>query len=209
MLWLPEEEIYLQDLSRLCQTLSGKYKVYHELYKRRDARFKIPSIIISSITGLTSFGTSNFPPDYIHWVSISVGIASLFIALLNSIEAYMKIGEITAGCIIASINLQKLKEHIDIELFIPVESRSSKGIDFLRDCHIRYEKIIDNSPTILKTVRFVKPSFDDRIPQYISVVSNDTSSTPTPVIIKPPVVPQPNPPPCVLPSTKTPSSERV
>lgn len=189
--WLPEEEIYLQELSKLCQTLSGKYKVYYEMYKRIDARFKIPSIIISSITGLTSFGSSNFPPDYVHWVSIAVGIASLFIALLNSIEAYMKIGEITAGCISASINLQKLKEFIDIELSLPVENRATKGTIFVRDCYVRYERIIDIAPSILKTVRFVKPSFDDKIPQSITITKNETTYNQVPM--KPPA-PPPAPP---------------
>lgn len=180
-IWLPEEEIYLQELSKLCQVLSGKYKVYYEQYKKIEARFKIPSIIISSISGLTSFGSSNFPIEYVHFVSISVGIASLFIALLNSIEAYMKIGEITAGCAISSLNFQKLKEHIDIELAIQSENRSMSGIVFVRECHTKYERIIDVAPNILKTVRFVKPSFDDRIPQSITITQNDTESNDAPL----------------------------
>lgn len=179
--WLPEEEIYLQELSKLCQILSGKYKIYYEQYKRVEARFKIPSIIISSITGLTSFGSSNFPVEYIHIVSIIVGISSIFIALLNSIEAYMKIGEITAGCSISSTNFQKLKEYIDIELSIPSENRSTSGIMFLRECYTKYERIIDVAPNILKTVRFVKPSFDDRVPQSITITQNDTESTDVPL----------------------------
>jgi hypothetical protein len=110
--WLPEEEVYLRELSKLCQELSSKYKRYYELYKVRQAKFKIPSIIISSVTGLTSFGTSNFPERYQKWVSIAVGASSLFIALLNSIESYMKIGETMSGCLQTSISLQKLKEFI-------------------------------------------------------------------------------------------------
>lgn len=181
--WLPEEEIYLQELSKLCQIFSGKYKIYYEQYKRIEARFKIPSIIISSITGLTSFGSSNFPREYIHIVSIIVGIASIFIALLNSIEAYMKIGEITAGCLISSVNFQKLKEYIDMELSLSSENRSTSGVMFLRECHTKYERIIDVAPNILKTVRFVKPSFDDRVPQSITITQNDTESTDVPLKI--------------------------
>jgi hypothetical protein len=109
--WLPEEEIYLKELSRLCQELSNKYKLYYELYKRRQARFRIPSIIISSVTGLLSFGSSNFPVDAREYVSIAVGMASLFIALLNSIETFMRISENMSGSAQASIELQKLKEY--------------------------------------------------------------------------------------------------
>lgn len=172
--WLPEEEAYLRELSRLSQELSIKFKRYYELYKNRQAKFKLPAIIISSITGLTSFGTSNFPEKYQKWVSIAVGASSLFIALLNSIESYMKIGETMSGCLQASISLQKLKEIIDIELSLPLDDRSSQGILFLRECYAKYEKILDLSPSILKHVRFIKPSFDDRIHATLTTLENGT-----------------------------------
>jgi hypothetical protein len=160
--WLYEEELYLRELSRLCQELSNKYKLYYELYKKRQARFRIPSIIISSVTGLLSFGSTNYPEDSRKYVSITVGIASLCIALLNSIETYMKIGENMTGSAQASIELQKLKEYIDMELSLPIDDRPTQGIIFLRDCYTRYERILDIAPNILKYVRFIKPSYIDK-----------------------------------------------
>jgi len=164
--WLLEEEVYLKDLSKLSQELSCKFKRYHDVYKERQAKFKIPSIIISSITGIISFGTSNFPREYSNYVSIGVGISSLFIALLNSIESYMKIGENMSGSIQASMSFQKLKEAIDVELALPIEDRVSQGIIFLRECYSQYEKIWDLSPSILKNVRFIRPSYD---PKNVSI----------------------------------------
>ena len=164
--WLLEEEVYLKDLSKLSQELSCKFKRYHDVYKERQAKFKIPSIIISSITGIISFGTSNFPREYSNYVSIGVGISSLFIALLNSIESYMKIGENMSGSIQASMSFQKLKESIDVELTLPIEDRVSQGIIFLRECYSQYEKIWDLSPSILKNVRFIRPSYD---PKNVSI----------------------------------------
>jgi len=172
--WLPEEEVYLKDLSKLCQELSCKFKRYHDLYKERQAKFKIPSIIVSSITGIISFGASNFPPQYSNYVSISVGISSLFIALLNAIESYMKIGEIMSGAIQASIGFQKLKESIDVELALPVEVRISRGITFLRECYSQYDKVWDLAPKILKNMRFVHPSFDTA---QITITKQDQGSS--------------------------------
>lgn len=174
--WLPEEVLYLQDISKLCQDLSGKFKRYYELYKTRQGKFKIPAIIISSITGLTSFGTSNFPDKYQKWVSIGVGGASIFIALLNSIESYMKIGETMSGCLQASLSLQKLKEYIDIELALPAEDRSSDGIDFIRDIFSKYEKIIDLSPSIIKNIKYIRPSFAENINTTVTVRNMDQNS---------------------------------
>jgi len=163
--WLPEEEVYLQDISKVCQELSTKFKRYHDLYRERQAKFKIPAIIISSITGIISFGTSNFPPEYSNYVSIGVGVSSLFIALLNAIESYMKIGENMSGCIQASMSFQKLKESIDVELSLPKEDRS------------KYEKIWDLAPTILKNVRFIRPSYDPNASSVNITLKNDNTTS--------------------------------
>lgn len=161
--WLPEEEIYLKDLSRLCEQVSIKYKFYYEKYKRIQARFKIPSIIISSLTGLTSLGTSTFTSDSQQWIAIGVGATSLFVAILNSIESYMKIGENMSGCLQASMSLQKLKETIDLELAVPPEDRNDPGIVFVRECYAKYEKILELAPNIFKNIKFVRPIFDSRL----------------------------------------------
>lgn len=172
--WLPEEENYLKELSKLCQELSCKFKRYHDVYRDRQAKFKIPAIIISSVTGIISFGTSNFPPQYSNYVSIGVGISSLCIALINSIESYMKIGENMSGSIQASMSFQKLKESIDIELALPVEDRTSQGIIFLRECFSNYEKTWDLAPQILKNIRFIRPSYP---PGNVSVTIKPDQTT--------------------------------
>lgn len=156
-LWLPEEEEYLHKLSRVCQILSIKYRNYHTIYKKKEMQFKVPAIVISAVTGLVSFGSSNYPENSRVYIAIAVGVSSVSMAILNSIESYMKIGEIMAGCIQASINLQKLKEHIDIELLLPPDDRVTQGIMFLRDVYSRYEKIIELSPSVFKTLQFVYP----------------------------------------------------
>lgn len=158
--WYAAEEAYLRDLSELCQTLSVTYKENYELYKTRDARFKIPSIVISSFTGLISFGSSNFPAEYVPYVSIAAGISSMLIALLSGIDAYMKTGPIMSGCIAASLHLQKLKETIDMELSLLPTDRSEAGIQFTRECYTRYERIIETSPSITNTVAFVRTSLE-------------------------------------------------
>ena len=166
----------MKELSKLSQELSCKFKRYHDLYRDRQAKFKIPAIVISSITGIISFGTSNFPPQYSNFVSIGVGISSLFIALINSIESYMKIGETMSGSIQASISFQKLKESIDVELALPPEDRTSQGIIFLRECFSQYEKIWDLAPNILKNVRFIRPSYEPNSSVNITLKQDQNSS---------------------------------
>ena len=173
-LWLPEEEEYLSKLSRICQIKSIKHRNYYMAYKRKDAKFKIPAIIISAVTGLVSFGTSSYPEDSRELVSIFIGISAVSIAIVNSIESYMKIGEIMAGCLQASISLQKLKEHIDIELLLPPSDRGTQGILFLRDVYSKYEKINELAPNVFKTIYFVNPYELDK---KLTEITTATSST--------------------------------
>jgi hypothetical protein len=173
-LWLPEEEEYLSKLSRICQIKSIKHRNYYMAYKRKDAKFKIPAIIVSAITGLVSFGTSSYPEDSRELVSIFIGISAVSIAIVNSIESYMKIGEIMAGCLQASISLQKLKEHIDIELLLPPSDRGTQGILFLRDVYSKYEKINELAPNVFKTIYFVNPYELDK---KLTEITTATSST--------------------------------
>jgi hypothetical protein len=173
--WLHDEEVYLRDLSNLCEMLSSKFKRYYEIYKKKQARFKIPAIIISSITGLTSLGTSTFPQESQQWIAIGVGATSLFIAILNSIESYMKIGETMSGCLQASMSLQKLKESIDLELAVPADDRNDPGIIFLRECYSKYEKIIELAPSIIQNIKFVRPMFDSNARNTTTLTNKPTS----------------------------------
>ena len=69
----------------------------------------------------------------------------------------------------------KLKESIDIELGLPIEDRTSKGIIFLRECYSKYEKIWDLAPHILKNVRFIRPSYDPH--SHVSVTVKQDHNT--------------------------------
>jgi len=152
--WKAEEEAYLRDLSRACVELATRYKEKYDVYRRYQARFRIPSIIVSSALGLLSFGNQNFEDG--RSINIVVGVGTVMIAIANSVETYMKIGEHMAGCLLASANLQKLNESICLELALPVEDRSLNGLIFLRDAYNAYERHVDAAPAVLKRVRFVR-----------------------------------------------------
>lgn len=152
--WCDEEEEYLRHLADACQYLARKYRASYELRKSQQAKFRIPSIIIGSISGVASFGTSTFPPDMQQYVSIVVGGASILIAILNTIESYMKIGELMGSSLQASTNFLKLADDIAMELAIPRDIRVSQGILFLRETFALYQKYLDLAPPI-KIVRFV------------------------------------------------------
>ena len=90
MSWLADEEIYLHTIQKSCETLSNEYLKKHRKWKKLQARIKIPVIIIGSFTGITSFGTETFPQYAQKWISVGVGVITVGIAILNTIESYLK-----------------------------------------------------------------------------------------------------------------------
>lgn len=146
--WLQDEEIYLHSIQKSCEHLSRLYLDKYRQCKSLQTKLKLPAIIVGSFTGITSFGTDSFPQSGRRFVSIAVGIVSIGIAILNTIESYLKVGENTNSAITAATALQKLREDINKELSLPVADRCDNGIIFLRDVYTRYQQILATAPIL-------------------------------------------------------------
>lgn len=146
--WLPEEEIYLHSILKACENLSNCYLAKHKKYKQIETRIKIPMIIIGSFTGITSFGSETFPPEAQKYISISVGVITVSIAIMNTIESYFRISDTANSSLNASTAFQQLREDINKELSIPTVDRQAAGITFVRDVFTRYQQILSQAPIL-------------------------------------------------------------
>jgi len=155
--WKPDQEAYLRELSKLCETLSTRFRQEYDHYRRLEARFQLPAIVISSGLGVSAFGNNQFAPDTQRNLNIAMGIIGLGLGILNSVQSYLKIAATASGCLLTSANLLKLKESIDLELSLEASDRANSGIVFLREAAGDYEKYLDASPPVLKRLRFTKP----------------------------------------------------
>lgn len=146
--WPREEEEYLMKVSDQCQYLSTQYNEIYNTYKVHETRFKLPVIILGSFVGMLSFGASQFGSDNTDRITIGVGVSSIVISIISSIEAYLKIGETMTNSLVTATHLKKLKEKIDIELAVLPEQRTSSSTVFLRQCHNEYMDIIEKAPPL-------------------------------------------------------------
>lgn len=155
--WIAAEEEYLRDLARLCEEFAQRFHKYYIFYRKQQNRVRIPIIAVSSVSGLLSFGTTVFPKETQGYVAIGVGVANMIVALVGSIESFLKIQEIVTGSLTASLNFTQLCEQITMELALPRDRRNSPGIVFVRECYSSFEKFWESSPTVFRRVRFVRP----------------------------------------------------
>lgn len=146
--WPREEEEYLMKVADQCQHLSIQYNEIYNTYKVHETRFKLPVIVLGSVVGMLSFGASQFGPENTDRITIGVGVSSIVISIVSSIEAYLKIGETMTNSLVTASQLKKLKEKIDIELAVLPEHRVSISTVFLRQCHCEYMDIIEKAPPL-------------------------------------------------------------
>lgn len=154
--WCEQEEKYLTELIKISQYFSQRYNLTFLQYKRIQNRMRIPQIVLSSAGALISFGSSAFP-NYNSEISISVGVSSLIVALIGSIEGLFKVNETITGALQASIDFMKLAESITVELCLPRHKRNSSGLLYVRQSFSLFERITETAPSVYKVVRFVKP----------------------------------------------------
>lgn len=147
-LWYEKEQKFLRKLQAMCVKTSQEYMEVYEVMHKVQTRLRLPSIILSSFSGIASFGTTSFPPDAQKYVSIAVGIVNITIAMLQTYESYLKIADTVSKSVTATVALKRLGEDIDCELYIPIENRELAGNTFLRNSFNKYQAIIADAPIL-------------------------------------------------------------
>lgn len=147
-MWVLQQEKYLQEILNSCDSHAKVFHKVNRTYRAFQTKLKIPLIVIGSFSGVASFGTSSFPVEWQRFVSLCVGVVSIVIAILGTVESYFKVVETTNDSLNTASALERLRDDIGKELSLPVEDRTTNGITFVRDCYVRYQQIVSQSPQI-------------------------------------------------------------
>lgn len=146
--WRAKEQTYLKQLHDVCLRTSKEYMDLYKRTHRKQTQLRIPAIVMSSFSGVASFGSGTFPSNAQRYVSIVVGIINVSIAMIQTYESYLKVGDIVAKSLTVATSLKKLADDIYTEIFVPVEDRTDDGIIFLRECFHKYQATMDQAPPI-------------------------------------------------------------
>lgn len=149
-IWHEAEEGYLKQLHDIALRLSQRYMGLYKITHKKQTRLRLPTIIMSSFSGVASFGSTSFPQKAQKYVSIVVGVINITTAMIQTYESYLKISDIVSKSLAVSNALKKLADAIFCELFIPVCDRTDDGIVFLRDCVNQYQVIIEQAPPFME-----------------------------------------------------------
>jgi hypothetical protein len=145
--WSPEnEEILVEwcDVAKVYKWLNSKS---HAKYRKLSARFTLPAITLSTITGTASFAQSSLPPSMQQYAPAIIGSINIFIGILTTIQQYLKIGELNEAYRVSSIAWDKFARNIKIELAKDPSERTDAG-QFTKICRNEYDRLMETSPPI-------------------------------------------------------------
>ena len=141
--WTDDVERVLELIRQNSVLLSGFHKKKYNEYKSYLKYFKLPLIVLSSITSIASMGLTNYMKQ--DDISLLTCLLSLGSALIASIELYLGIQKSME----MELNASKFYLLLSYDIFkttsLERAHRLENGRQFLEDKYNTYVKLIENS----------------------------------------------------------------
>jgi hypothetical protein len=140
--WNEDLEAYFVKTGERSFGLSWLHKKAEEQFTLRKTPLELGTIIIGAVNGFISVGSNQIFSGW-SYSSIIIGLVSLFVSVLNTIQSYYSYGKRCEAHRIASIQYSKLYRYLSIEMSLPRDQRVSPHdlLKFTRDSYDRLNEI--------------------------------------------------------------------
>lgn len=157
----------LKGLQQNSNKLYREYQKAHLKYKNKLKIYRIPIIIMSSLSGFLSISNSGYIPiEYQPWVSLLVGFVNLMVTLISLIENFKKIDVNVNKTYSSYMEFKKLHDEISIMLTTPQNEREGNGYDISMQFFNRYESYVSDAPILQKAIKdFLDENSEDNSSQ--------------------------------------------
>ena len=122
-----------------------------QIYNRKNNYLTIPIIIASTLAGTASVGSSSLFPDDAKLGSVIIGLISISVGILNTINSYFAFAKKAESHRIAYLQYSKLFSTIAIEMALPRDEREQAD-HILAQLRSTMERLAETTPTPLSDV---------------------------------------------------------
>lgn len=144
--WNDRLEQYFASSGEKAHCLSMLHKHAEALYSRRRNFIDLPVIIGSGVIGFLNAGSSTMFEDP-KISSVALGVGSLVVGILQTINTYFNWAKRAEGHRISAIQYSKLYRFLSIEMSLPREERMSPA-DLLKQTKDTYDRLQEISPML-------------------------------------------------------------
>jgi hypothetical protein len=145
--WSSALESYFASTGEKAHCLSYLHKRSEMLYASRRTWIDLPVIVLSSVVGFLSVGSSSMFQGNEMAASIGLGLGSLSVSVLQTINTYFGWSKRAEGHRIASIQYARLYRFLNIEMNLPRNERSTPH-DLLKTTKEQYDRLAEISPLL-------------------------------------------------------------
>ena len=144
--WTDKLEEFFASSGEKAHCLSMMHKHAEALYSRRRNFIDLPVIIGSGVIGFLNAGSSTMFEDA-KISSVALGVGSLVVGILQTINTYFNWSKRAEGHRISSIQYSKLYRFLCVEMSLPREERMSPS-DLLKQTRDSYDRLQEISPML-------------------------------------------------------------
>jgi len=145
--WSEEHEMILIEWADKAMCFRWLHAKSNQKYSKWNARFTIPVIIISTITGTANFAQDKFPDNYKEYAPMMIGAFNIFAGIMSTIQQFLKIAELNEGHRASAIAWDKFYRNIKVELAKNPEERTDVG-QMIKICKEEFDRLMETSPVI-------------------------------------------------------------
>jgi hypothetical protein len=144
--WNSRLEEYFASSGEKAHCLSLLHKQSESLYSYRRTFIELPVIVGSGLIGFLNAGSTSMFADP-KTSSIALGIGSLLVSILQTVNTYFNWAKRAEGHRIASIQYGKLYRFLSVEMSLPRDERGSPT-ELLKSTKDTYDRLQEISPLL-------------------------------------------------------------
>lgn len=144
--WNCNLEAYFVSSGERANGLAILHKDAESLYSYRRTFLELPVIVGSALIGFLNAGSTSMFDDP-QTSSVALGVGSLLVSLLQTMNTYFGWGKRAEGHRLASIQYAKLYRFLSIEMSLPRDERMGAS-DLLKQVKETYDRLQEISPLL-------------------------------------------------------------
>ena len=179
--WTKEQEVLLSKWADYAACYKWLHNRTEKKLSRANNSITIPVIILSTVTGTASVGLTGLVgdiPNAQKYGQITIGIVSLFTAILTTLGNYFRYAQNSEAHRVGAVAWGKFNRSISVELAQKPDDRMD-SLDFIGICRQDLDRLIEQSPPIPDTIikQFAK-EFKDVSGLKVPDICNGIEHTP-------------------------------
>lgn len=144
--WSSALESLIAQEGERCRGYSILHQKSEAYYSKRANWIAIPVIVLSTLSGTASVGSSSLFGGETQISSIVIGLVSISVGVMNTISSYYSFARKAEAHRIAYLHYNKIFQTVSIELALPRQERMEPEV-LLKDIRTQMERLAETTPT--------------------------------------------------------------